>query len=420
MSTLQRCENALARLAAGAAPGAFEFVDAQGARASAHDSDARLAAGLTPRPLEGLLVGIKANVAVAGWPHTAGLALRREHVATRDATVVARLRAAGAVLLGSTAMDEAALGATGRSIQGVIENPAAPGRSAGGSSGGSAAAVAAKICDLTIGTDTIGSIRIPAAFCGAYGLKPSPGVVPSDGLVATHADFDLVGTIASNLPLLALAHDIITQNRILGDHRKASDGSLADRTFGYARDLDAVGATPITLGAYQRKLDTLRAAGATLVPIDCAPLELPRLRRAIFTLCEHALAREHAQTLQTRPDAFSPGLRALLRFGAGVDADKVEALTRRVAAFRATFAAATAALEGFLIPTTPDAAFDLARPSPDDLADFTVIATAAGLAALNLPMHDATLDEPPLGLQIVASHDAAVLELGGAIEARSK
>ena len=129
-------------------------------------------------PLAGVTVGVKANIAVRGLPWTAGMALHRNRVAERDAAVVAALRDAGAAILGMLNMEEAALGAkTDNPFFGVTQNPHRIGFTPGGSSGGSGAAVAAGLCDIALGTDTMGSVRIPASYCGVYGFKPAQSAV---------------------------------------------------------------------------------------------------------------------------------------------------------------------------------------------------------------------------------------------------
>jgi hypothetical protein len=170
---LEDCLAALAR--DNPALGAWTFIDAAGARAAALASDRRRATGAALGPLDGLPTGIKANVAVRGWPHTAGLRFRAAEFATADAFAVARLRAAGAVLVGATNMDEGALGAEGMNPwYGTTQNPHRAGHSSGGSSSGSAAAIAARHCTIALGSDTIGSVRIPAAFCGTAGAEADP------------------------------------------------------------------------------------------------------------------------------------------------------------------------------------------------------------------------------------------------------
>src|SRR5437763_4725543 len=190
-------EEALAAiLEHGARTNAFILVDEVGARAAALAVDDERRRGIDKGPLHGVPISIKDLVDVEGQPTTAASKVRAGHVASRDATVVTRLREAGAVLIGKTNLHEFALGTTSEeSAFGPVHNPHDPTRSAGGSSGGSAAAVATGMGLASIGSDTGGSIRIPAAACGVVGFKPSLGEVPTDGVVALCATFDHVGPI---------------------------------------------------------------------------------------------------------------------------------------------------------------------------------------------------------------------------------
>ena len=163
---------------------AFILVDEPGARAAARAVDDERRRGVDRGPLHGMPISIKDLIDIAGQPTTAASRVRAGHVATTDAPVVQRLRAAGAVLIGKTNLHEFAIGTTSdESAFGAVHNPHDVSRSAGGSSGGSAAAVACGMGDASIGSDTGGSIRIPAAACGVVGLKPSLGEAPTDGAV---------------------------------------------------------------------------------------------------------------------------------------------------------------------------------------------------------------------------------------------
>jgi len=406
-SATDRLERALADIAAGSAEGAWWHLDAAGARAAAGESDRRIAAGDAPRALEGALVGVKANIAVRGWPLTAGLAFRNETLAAQDAAMIARLRAAGAILLGSTAMDEAALGATGLTVRGPIRNPKSPGHSAGGSSGGSAAAVASGSCDFALGTDTLGSVRIPAAFCGVLGFKPTHGTIDDAGVVPVHAAFDHVGVLASGFDTMLRAM------RVLTDQFDAADtpASIAGRKLAYASDLAEFGSSDLVRRAYARALDALRTRGASLTPLAIQPLELPKLRRAIFTLCEHALWQSHRERLARAPEEFSPTLQALLNYGGTLAQDKLDALSHLVRDFKSRCDAAMQNCEGLLLPTTPDPPFDLAQAPATNLADLTALASALGAPALSIP---ASQRGEPIGLQLVGHRgaDRFVLDLG--------
>ena len=153
--------------------------------------------------LSGLDVGVKANIMVQGLPYHAGIDAWRHRIAPGDADVVSTLRAAGARIVGIVNMDEAALGAKGDNVAfGAVHNPHRQGWSAGGSSCGSAAAVAAGLCDAALGTDTLGSARIPAAHCGTYAFMPAHGAVSAAGVVAADPAFDSVAVIARDMRVL--------------------------------------------------------------------------------------------------------------------------------------------------------------------------------------------------------------------------
>src|SRR5262245_38450 len=179
---------------------AFIRVDAEHARADANRVDAERAKGLDRGPLHGIPVSLKDLIDVAGEPTTAASRVLAGRIATTDATVVTRLREAGVVFIGKTNLHEFALGTTSEdSAFGPVTHPLDAARSAGGSSGGSAAAVATGMGLASIGSDTGGSVRIPAAACGIVGLKPSIGDVPTDGVVPLSPSLDHVGPLGRSV-----------------------------------------------------------------------------------------------------------------------------------------------------------------------------------------------------------------------------
>jgi aspartyl-tRNA(Asn)/glutamyl-tRNA(Gln) amidotransferase subunit A len=176
---------------------AFVTIDAFAARAAADRAAAELASGVDRGPLHGIPVAVKDIVATAGLRTTMGARHFASHVPAKDAECVRRLRAAGAIVIGKTTTHEFAFGATGdRSANGAARNPYRPEHMSGGSSAGSAVAVAAGIVPLALGTDTGGSVRIPAALCGIVGLRPSQGAVPTDGVFPLAPSLDTVGPMA--------------------------------------------------------------------------------------------------------------------------------------------------------------------------------------------------------------------------------
>jgi aspartyl-tRNA(Asn)/glutamyl-tRNA(Gln) amidotransferase subunit A len=439
---LERLEQRLAALPAAAPLGLFTHLAAAEARRDAAESARRIARGTTRGPLEGRTVVLKGNIAVRGWPWQGGLRARQGEVAADDAPVVQRLRAAGAVLLAQTTQDEGALGAEGLALEGPIRHPGDPARSTGGSSGGSAGALAAGLCDLALGTDTIGSVRIPAALCGIAALKPSYGRVSVRGVLPVHPRFDHVGPMARGIAdlraLLAViaGHDAASALSVDYDDAdtaihagldSASGGRqspLAGRRIGYAIGFDDLAPEAAVIDGYNASLEALRAAGATLVPVDVRPLGLRRARRAVFALCEHEMWRRHRDDIAARPEAWSGRIRPLLDYGASLDPGKLRELDSRVTAFQFAWQDLVGGLDACVSPTTPGTAFPHDAPAPDSLADLTVIGTAAAVPAASVPcpapaQTAADGRAPPTGLQVLAprGHDARALSVAAVVEA---
>ena len=439
---LARVEEALASVRSASGLGLFSHVADEDALSAAAESGRRLAVGSPRSALEGLTVVLKGNIAVRGWPWQGGLRARQGATADQDAAVVSRLRAAGAVLLAQTTQDEGALGAEGLALEGPIRNPRDPARSTGGSSGGSAGALAAGLCDLAIGTDTIGSVRIPAALCGIAALKPSYGRVSVRGVLPVHPRFDHVGPMARDIAgvrdLFAVIAGHDPSSALSVDHQDA-DGPrssprpapalpLAGWRIGYAIGFDDLGPEPAIIDGYNMAIAALREAGATLAPIDVRPLGLRRARRAVFALCEHEMWRTHRAAMAARPEAYSGRIRAMLEYGASLDGTKLRALDERVTGFQSAWASLVTGLDACITPTTPGVAFLHDGSPPDGLADLTVIGTAAAVPAVSVPCpapatsSGAALDGLPVGVQVLAMSgaDLRALEVAAAIESAGR
>lgn len=394
---------------------AWCHLDLEAARAAAQASDQRAANARSLSAIDGCLIGIKANIAVAGWPWAGGLRSRQHERADDDSTVIQRLRAAGAILLGQTTMDAGALGASGRSMQGAIRHPIDPALSVGGSSGGSAAAVAARHCDAALGSDTIGSVRIPAALCGIVGVKPSPGRLSLKGVLPVHEDFDHLGpltrevTIARSLLQVLGALDSSTAP-LPGELRCAVMTSFGDVEL----DVDIESAFHRAIDRYADRYTALEQL--ELLSENNEPLSLRKVRRAIFALCEHRMWLAHRERLETNPKDFDEPLRGMLEFGGQLDSTKLDRYRTTVAEFAARWQEITRGFDIILLPTSPIPAFAHALPTPDSLADLTVIATATGSPAATLPIASEGL---PAGLQIIGrpGRDELVLAFADALSA---
>lgn len=325
------------------------------------DREARAGDG----PLADLTAGIKSNIAVRGLPWTGGMGHRRGVVAERDAAVVARLREAGAAILGTLNMDEAALGAvTDNAFFGRTHNPLRLGHTAGGSSGGSGAAVAAGLCDFALGTDTLGSVRIPAAYCGIYGLKPTLGSVDTEGIVFLDGRLDTIGPLARDVETLARTWQIIGRDREEGEDEFSRLVTL--------RDLAAVECQPVVIAGYQRVVAALE--------LDSIQINLPANPTAIRLAALAGAGQALIRDLREHRDAASEELKTTLQL--------VEQLPENEALLNATRRAMRDALRDdgvLLMPTTPHVAFAHGTRPPASQADFTGLANVAGLPALALP-----------------------------------
>lgn len=345
-------------------------------------------------PLSGLRIGIKSNIAVAGLPWTAGMGTRRRVIADHDAEVVTRLRAAGATIVGTLNMHEAALGAvTDNAFYGRTHNPHRHGFTPGGSSGGSAAAVAAGLVDAALGTDTLGSIRIPAAYCGVYGLKPTLGAVPAGGLVHLGRAFDVIGPFARSLDVLERVWAVIGTPVERPRHSRV----LVLKSIGSLQ--------PAVRAAYDR-------AVAALGPVE--PLTLANPLPAIRLAALVQLLPELLAELGNERDGpnVSDELKAVIA-AIGRAKPAPEVLDRT----RATLVAALGDDGILVLPTAPQAAFAHGTRAPSDQADFTALASVAGLPAIAIPA-GVDGDRLPVGIQIVgpAGSETRLIDLARVLE----
>ena len=307
----------------------FVTLDREGALRAAREADAALAAGRGRSPLHGIPVGVKDVIDVEGMPTGCNSWLRQGHKARTDASVVARVRATGAVIMGKVATHEWALG--GPAFDGPTppaRNPLDPSRHPGGSSSGSGAGLAARFFPLALGTDTGGSIRHPAAACGVVGLKPSFGLVPRNGIVALAPSLDTVGPMARTVSDVALLLDVIADPcpKALSDIGR----SIAGLRVGFVRSFherDIPDADPAVAEALERCAMALIELGARVVPIDLPPLgDFATANRAILTAEAFAI---HGPGLRTCPEAYSALSRRRMLVGAFLTADDLLAAHRR-------------------------------------------------------------------------------------------
>ena len=459
VSAVEVCEAALARIDAvdGRGPElhAFQTLFGYRARAKAELLDER---GVPAGPLHGVPVAIKDNIVIRGTVATAGSKILENFVSPYDATVIEKLEAAGAVIIGKTTCDEFAMGSsTENSAYGPSKNPADPTRTPGGSSGGSAVAVAAGMTPIALGSDTGGSIRQPAALTGVVGLKPTYGRVSRYGLIAFASSLDQIGPFATTVADAALALEVIagrdgrdatSADLAVPSWSAALDGSVEGVRIGVPSRLLEEGVDAEVRGAFFAAVALLKSNGAVIVDID-----LPHSQHAIPVY--YLIATAEASSNLARFDGVRYGLRvpgATLAamyeatraqgFGAEVKrrimlgtyalsagyydayylkAQQVRTLIRR------DFDEAFARVDTILMPTSPVPAFKFGERADDPLqmylADvFTVSANLAGIPGISVPCGRTTPSpaQPalPIGMQFLGKpwDEATILRCADAYE----
>jgi aspartyl-tRNA(Asn)/glutamyl-tRNA(Gln) amidotransferase subunit A len=317
---------------------AFILVMADAARRQARQADRELAAGRDRGPLHGVPISIKDLIDVAGTPTTAASRVREGHLAAHDAPVIVALREAGAVIIGKTNLHEFAFGTTNEeSAFGPARNPRDVSRSPGGSSGGSAASVAAGMALATIGTDTGGSIRIPAAACGIVGLKPRHGELPTDGIVPLSRRLDHVGPLALTVADASLVYHALRGGlqhpAMAGSHVAHSWGPHVPRSWGPTATAPRLPA-PVPINGlrlavprgyffelldddvrtrFDEAIDRLRNAGVRVTDINIRHASLTPAVYLHLVLAD--AAAYHAATLERMPERYMPPVRLRLEMG---------------------------------------------------------------------------------------------------------
>ncbi len=403
---------------------AYLHVDAEGALAQARLSDERRAKGRAHHPLDGIPFGIKDNIAVAGMPLTAGMQVRRGRIAAEDACCVTRLRRAGAVILGKLHLPEAALGANSDNPWfGPCHNPGRIGFSSGGSSSGSAAALAAHLCALSLGSDTMGSVRIPAAYCGVVGLKPSSGRVSQRGLLTASRRLDTVGPMARSVnDLAALLQQISGVDAFDSQSRSVTlahvERSPERLRIGILANSAAHGVEDDVSACFERAVERLSRLLPRRQSVSFDDVDFGRSRRAGLLLCEAEMNLVHAQDLAAHGEQFSAQLRAMLAYAGSRSAIDGAAAQRLLDESALKARRVFLDVDVLLTPTTPQPAFAFGAPVPANQADLTSFANFAGIPALSLPM-GLGADGLPLGLQLLGpiGSDLQLMALGQWIEA---
>ena len=417
---------------------AFLEVTADAACAAADEIDRRVAAGEDPGPLAGVPVALKDNLCTRGVATTAGSRILEGWKPPYDATVVEKLRAAGAIVVGKTNLDEFAMGSsTENSAYGPTRNPHDHGRVPGGSSGGSAAAVAAGFVPLSLGSDTGGSIRQPAALCGVVGVKPTYGAVSRYGLIAFASSLDQIGpfarTVRDAATLLQVVagpdpRDSTSWPEAFADLADAMAQGVDGLRVGVVRELSGEGIAPDVAARVQEAADALSAAGAK---VDEVSVPAARYALSAYYLIAPAEASSNLSRYDgvrygfrspdavdishmygaTRAEGFGPEVKRRIMLGtyalsAGYyDAYYGQAQRARTLVIR-DFAAAYEQFDVLLSPTAPTTAFAFGAKTADPLSMYlsdvcTIPTNLAGHPGMSVPFGTGA-DGLPVGVQVLA------------------
>ncbi|MBD2516549.1 AtzE family amidohydrolase [Nostoc sp. FACHB-973] len=411
----------------------FTTITAEAALADAARIDREIAQGNNPGMLAGVPFAVKNLFDIADITTLAGSKINAENpAATQDATAVARLKQAGAVLLGALNMDEYAYGfVTENSHYGATYNPHDLLRVAGGSSGGSAAAVAGGLVPLTLGSDTNGSIRVPAALCGVFGLKPTYGRLSRAGVALFSSSLDHIGCFARSVQDIAMVFDIL-QGKDDRDPETLHVTSLHNVTslhqdisaikIAIAADYFTKGAEPAALAAVQTVADALDVTEYVTIP------EAHRARAAAFVITASEGANLHLDKLRRHPEDFDPATRDRFLAGALIPSSWYLQAQRFRRWYRDRVREVFQNVDVIIAPTTPisapligqqtmilDGEEILIRPH---LGLFTQPLSFIGLPVLSVPIQRP--NALPLGVQLIAApyNEALILRVAAALEAK--
>ena len=423
-------------------------------QASAVDDAARKGDALPL--LAGVPVGIKDVLTIQGMPATAGSRILEHYRPPYTATSVAKLKAAGAIVLGKLNCDEFAMGSSNEnSAYGAVRNPAALDRVPGGSSGGSAAAVAADMAAATLGTDTGGSIRQPASYCGVVGLLPTYGRISRYGLIAFASSLDRVGPLTHTVEDAAVllgalsGHDPLdatSSQEPVANYAAGLAKPVAGMRVGVPAEYFGKGLDPEVQETVEAAIENLRAQGCTIKPIT-----LPHTKYAVpayyllataeassnlarFDGVRYGYRSPDASTLSamyrnSRDEAFGAEVKRRILLGTyALSSGYYDAFYRKAQQVRTLltqdFLKAFEQVDAIVTPTAPTPAFRLGEKTDDPvamyLADiYTVTASLAGICGLSVPA-GMSRERLPIGVQILGRHfgEATVLQLGKALEAR--
>ncbi len=384
----------------------FTKVFAERAISESIEADKRRGKGSQLSAIDGIPFAVKENIEIKGEVAAAGVKARKGVVSSRDSKVIKLLKSAGAIGLGHLNMHEAALGSTNDNpLYGKTYNPHKKNFTPGGSSGGSAAAVAAGFCLFSLGTDTLGSIRIPASYCGVLGIKPSKGLVSLDGVVPLSSRFDTVGPLARSSYDLSLIleciakYDPMCPNAQSSIHTMSKDLKVQKTVIGFLENFNSQNLDHEIETKYNECIDQFRSIGFEMLPIDCSDINFGKARREALKIIETEAYFFYKEEFEKNPTMLSEKLNSFIEYGSKLKSIDIIKAEHYINTLKVKCNLLYEKVDLIISPTTFQKAFEFGN-SDDTQADLTCLANLIKSPAVSIPVGFSS-DDLPIGVQLM-------------------
>ena len=377
----------------------YVTLDTKKARIAAALSDQRRNDNTSLSAIDGIPIAIKDNLNVSDLPTHNGS--KFTHPVSGDADVIKVLRNSGAIIIGKLNMDECAIGGTTNNPHyGPTINPWKPGFVPGGSSGGASSAVAGGLAWAAIGTDTLGSVRLPAAYCGVVGLKATRGLISMNGIVPLSPSLDHVGPLCRSVRDARTFLNILSESNIQA-HSEEKKTHLFRSRVGVLESALGPQSDIAVADAFERAVEDLRHFGANVTKVSLPGYELNELRHYAFLFIEAESSNILSSWVIDHPDAYSENLKSLLEYGRKISENQLLKIREKIAGAKTAIINLFKDIDFLATPTAPQTAFAFSDPVPINQAEITGLANISGVPAISLPC-GISASGLPLSFQLMA------------------
>ena len=362
----------------------YVILDTKQAQVAATLSDQRRKDNKSLSALDGIPIAVKDNLNVHNLPTRNGS--KFTHPINGDADVIRVLRDSGAIIIGKLNMDECAIGGTTNNPHyGPTFNPWKTGFVPGGSSGGASSAVAGGLAWAAIGTDTLGSIRLPAAYCGVVGLKATRDLISMNGIVPLSPSLDHVGPLCRSVRDARTFLHILAGSNIQFSSKEKREAILSQSRFGILESALGPSSDIAVTNAFEHAVEDLRRLGAYVTKVSLPDHDLNELRRSAFLFIEAESSKVLSKWVINHPDSYSKNLKSLLEYGRQISDKQLLKIKDKIAGAKIDIINLFKDIDFLITPTAPQTAFSFSDPVPINQAEFTALANIGGVPAISLP-----------------------------------